>query len=206
MAGRSKRATRQPDITVRRAWDKELKPFNSQITLAEYDPEWLGYTTETERMRRVLGPRALQVEHIGSTSIPGLVAKPIIDILLVVADSSDEPSYVPALEAAGYKLTIWEPDWHQHRLFKGPDTNINLHVFTIGSTEIVRVLVLRDWLRNNASDRNLHAKAKRELARQTWRYVQNYADAKSRGIEGIISGQLRQRENLSTYQFLYLYS
>jgi len=93
------------------------------------------------------------VEHIGSTAVPGLVAKPIIAILLVVANSADEPSYVPALEAAGYVLRIREPDWHQHRLFKGPDTNINLHVFTQGSEEARKHLTLRDWLRTNEADR-----------------------------------------------------
>ncbi len=173
---------------IRQVTVGELKPFNSQITLVEYDPEWpVQYEREAERIRGILGRRALQIEHIGSTSVPGLIAKPIIDILLVVADSSDESTYVPALEAAGYILTIREPDWHQHRLFKGPDTNINLHVFTVGSNEIVRVLMLRDWLRKNADDRNLYAEAKRQLARQNWRYVQNYADAKSNVIEGIIS-------------------
>ena len=126
------------------------------------------------------------MEHIGSTSVPGLIAKPIIDILLVVTDSADESAYVPALEAAGYVLRVREPDWHQHRLFKGPDTNINLHVFTIGSVEIERVLLLRDWLRNDQADRELYAETKRRLAGQNWKYVQHYADAKSKVVETII--------------------
>src|SRR5205823_14004605 len=104
------------------------------ITILEYDtfrPK--NFALEAKRIKGALGKRAIIVEHIGSTSVLGLVAKPIIDILLVVVDSADEPSYVPALEAAGYVLRIREPDWHEHRLFKGPDTNINLHVFTTGS-------------------------------------------------------------------------
>jgi GrpB-like predicted nucleotidyltransferase (UPF0157 family) len=117
----------------------------------------------------------------------GLMAKPIIDILLVVSDSADEPSYVPALEAAGYVLRIREPDWHQHRLFKGPDININLHVFTQGSGEIQRTLLLRDWLRTNEADRELYARTKRELAGKRWKYVQNYADAKSEVVEAILA-------------------
>ncbi len=166
----------------------ELKPFDSHITLSEYDPTWpKQFAREAERIRAALGPRALRIEHVGSTSVPGLIAKPIIDILLVVANSSDEPSYVPALEKAGYVLRIREPDWHQHRLFKGPDTNINLHVFTVGSEEIERVLALRDRLRNNPSERDLYVEAKRELASRKWKYVQNYADAKSRVVEGIVS-------------------
>jgi GrpB-like predicted nucleotidyltransferase (UPF0157 family) len=139
-----------------------------------------------KRIKAALGNRALNVDHVGSTSVPGLIAKPIIDILLVVADSADEPSYVPALEAAGYILRIREPDWHQHRLFKGPDTNINLHVFTQGSEEIQRTLLLRDWLRTNKADCELYARTKRSLASKKWKYVQNYADAKSEVVTTIL--------------------
>src|SRR6266705_4672296 len=165
----------------------ELKPHDAPITLVEYDLAWPRlYAREAQRIRSAIGPRALQLDHIGSTSVPGLMAKPIIDILLVVADSADEPSYVPALEAAGYVLRIREPDWHQHRLFKGPDTNINLHVFTQGSEEIQRTLLLRDWVRTNEADRELYARTKRSLARRKWKYVQNYADAKSEVVKAIL--------------------
>src|SRR6266581_6006754 len=165
----------------------ELKPHDAPITLIEYDHAWPeNFAREAKRIKAALGERALMVEHIGSTSVPGLVAKPIIDILLVVADSADEPSYVPALEAVGYVLRIREPDWHEHRLFKGPGTNINLHVFTTGSEEIRRVLILRDWLRTNEADRELYARTKQRLASRKWKYVQNYADAKSEVIAGIL--------------------
>jgi len=164
-----------------------LKPHDAPIKLVEYDPAWPElFTREAQRIRAALGLRALRLEHIGSTSVPGLIAKPIIDILLVVTDSADESAYVPALEAAGYVLRVREPDWHQHRLFKGPDTNINLHVFTIGSVEIERVLLLRDRLRNDQADRELYAETKRRLAGQNWKYVQHYADAKSKVVETII--------------------
>ncbi len=166
----------------------ELKPHDAPIVLVEYDPAWPEqFAREAQRIQAALGPRALRIEHIGSTSVPELTAKPIIDILLVVSDSTDEPSYVPALEEAGYILRVREPDWHQHRMFKGPDINLNLHVFTVGSEEIDRVLMLRDRLRNNPSERALYAEAKRSLARRKWHYVQNYADAKSKVIEGIIA-------------------
>ncbi len=169
----------------------ELKPHDAPINLVEYDPSWPKlFAREAQRIRSALGPSALQIDHIGSTSVPGLIAKPIIDILLVVADSTNEASYVPPLEAAGYVLRLREPYWRQHRLFKGPDTNINLHVFTIGSVEIERVLLLRDWLRRNGADRELYAETKRQLAAKEWRYVQHYADAKSNVIEAIISRAL----------------
>jgi hypothetical protein len=99
------------------------------------------FARKAARIRAALGGRAVQVEHVGSTSVPGLAAKPIVDILLAVPDSADEQAYVPALEAAGYVLRAREPDWFEHRLFKGPDADINLHVFTAGAAEIDRMLL-----------------------------------------------------------------
>jgi GrpB-like predicted nucleotidyltransferase (UPF0157 family) len=166
----------------------ELQPHNAPIALVEYDPEWpVLFQREADRIRAVLGDRALRVDHVGSTSVPGLAAKPIIDITLAVPDSADEPAYVPAMEAAGYVLRIREPDWFEHRLFKGPDTNINLHVFTDGSTECDRMVRFRDRLRQNDDDRELYDRAKRHLARHTWRHVQHYADAKTAVVEEIMS-------------------
>src|SRR5207247_4664855 len=131
------------------------------------------------RIRAALGDRVLQLEHIGSTAVPGLAAKPVIDMILVVANSADEPAYVPALEAAGYTLRGREPDWHEHRRFNGPDTPIGLHVFSQGSPEVDRHLAFRDRLRANPADRELYERTKREPAARRWKYVQNYADAKN---------------------------
>jgi GrpB-like predicted nucleotidyltransferase (UPF0157 family) len=161
--------------------------LNSTIHLAPYDPEWPRlYEREAVRIRAALGERAIVLEHAGSTSVPGLSAKPRIDIILGVADSADEAGYVPPLEAAGYVLRIREPDWHEHRVFKGPDTDVNLHVFTVGCAEISRMLGFRDHVRTNEADRLLYEGKKQELARQTWKYVQHYADAKSEVVEEIL--------------------
>ena len=165
----------------------ELKPYNAPITLVEYAPCWPElFERAANRVRSVLGSKALRVEHVGSTSVPGLCAKPIIDMLLVVADSADESSYVPALEAAGFTLRIRESEWFEHRLFKGPDININLHVFTVGTSEIERMLCFRDWLRSSDTDRDNYARVKSCLAQRLWRYVQNYADAKTAIIQEIM--------------------
>lgn len=172
----------------------ELQPLSGKILIVDYDPQWpLLYQREAERIRAVLEPRALQIEHTGSTSVPGLAAKPVIDMLLVVANSADEAAYVPALEAGGYVLRIRETDWHEHRMFKGPDTDINLHVFSLRCPEIERILLFRNWLRSNAADRDLYARTKLELAQKEWKYVQNYADAKAAVIEEIME---RARLNL----------
>lgn len=163
-------------------------PLNGPILLVDYDPDWPRlFEREAARVRSVLGERALLLEHVGSTSVPGLAAKPKIDMLLAVANSADEAAYVPLLEAAGYFLRIREPDWHEHRLFRGPDTEINLHVFTREGSEIARMLLFRDWLRNNPDDRRLYEHTKRELARQNWKYTQNYADAKTTVVEEILT-------------------
>lgn len=127
------------------------------------------------------------MEHVGSTSVPGLAAKPIIDILLLVSDPSDEDAYVPQLEAAGYLLHGREPGWHQHRLLRGTEPPANVHVFAIGSSEVERMLLFRDRLRAHPDERELYERAKRELAARRWGYVQDYADAKSQVVEEIIA-------------------
>ena len=166
----------------------EVKVHAAPITLVEYDPEWPAlFAREDRRIRAALGDRVLRLEHTGSTSVPGLAAKPCIDMTMIVPDSSDEATYVPALEAAGYVLWIREPDWHEHRVFKGPDTNVNLHVFSAGSPELDRMVGFRDWLRTHDDDRDLYQRTKRELAAREWQYVQNYADAKTTVVEQIIA-------------------
>jgi GrpB-like predicted nucleotidyltransferase (UPF0157 family) len=169
-------------------------PHNDTIHLADYDPSWpLLYDAEAAKIRAALGEDAIVLEHVGSTSIPGLCAKPLIDIVLGVADSADETSYVPALTAQGYRLHLREPDWAQHRVMKGDQPPVNLHVFTAGSAEITRMLAFRDRCRNDPDERRLYEEAKRALAAQTWRHVQHYANAKGDVVEAIIARALAAR-------------
>ena len=166
----------------------EVKPHNAPITIVDYDPAWPRlFSREEQRIRVALGDAALRLEHVGSTSVPGLAAKPIIDILLVVNDSGDEASYVPALEAVGYVLRAREPEWFEHRVLRGPETAINMHVFSDGVAEIERMLRFRDRLRHSDADRDLYERTKRTLARRTWRHMQHYANAKSAVVEEILA-------------------
>ena len=161
------------------------------ITLADPDPTWpQTFAAEAAGVRAVLGERVLALEHAGSTSVPGLAAKPIVDMILVVADSADEDAYVPEMIAAGYVLHIREPDWFEHRLFKGPGANVNLHVFSAGCSEVATMLAFRDHLRTNDADRRLYEDTKRRLAARRWRYVQDYADAKSEVVAEIMARAL----------------
>jgi GrpB-like predicted nucleotidyltransferase (UPF0157 family) len=174
------------EIAAARVGPPEL--LAGPVALSEYDPAWPAiYAQEEGRVRTALGESALLVEHVGSTSVPGLAAKPRIDIVLAVDDSADEAAYVGALEAAGYALRIREPDWHEHRLFTRPELELNLHVFSIGCAEIERMLRFRDRLRRDDDDRALYERTKRELAGRTWRYTQHYADAKTTVVEEILT-------------------
>jgi GrpB-like predicted nucleotidyltransferase (UPF0157 family) len=169
----------------------QVTPLNAQIYLAPYDPTWPAqYEGEAAKIRDALGDAALLLEHVGSTSIPGIPAKPIIDILLALANSADEASYVPALTAQGYRLHLREPDWEQHRVMKGENPAVNLHVFTIGSSEIERMVGFRDRCRTHPEELQLYRDTKQALAGQVWRHVQHYANAKGEVVEAIIARAL----------------
>jgi GrpB-like predicted nucleotidyltransferase (UPF0157 family) len=131
------------------------------IEIVPSDPAWPDvFQTLAATIAHALGDRALSIEHVGSTSVAGLPAKPIIDIDLVVADSGDEGSYVPALEAAGFALRVREPWWYGHRCLAHAVPRCNLHVFSPDCPEAARHLIFRDWLRQDAGDRRRYADAK----------------------------------------------
>jgi len=172
---------------LRQAWVDEPPKLSGRVRLAEYDASWPElYEREARKIRSALADGVLLLEHIGSTSVPGLAAKPVIDILLAVADPADEQTYVPALERAGYRLVIREPGWHQHRVLRGADPGVNLHVHPPGSPEIPRNLRFRDRLRADPADRELYERTKRRLAGRDWTYMQQYADAKTEVVEAIL--------------------
>jgi GrpB-like predicted nucleotidyltransferase (UPF0157 family) len=135
------------------------------IEMTDPDPAWpQQYDVIASRIRDALGWRALQLDHVGSTSVPGLPAKPVIDIDLTVADPGDEQHYVPALEATGFRLTIREPWWYGHRVLRSDEPRCNLHVFGFDSPESVRHRIFRDWLRGNPAERDRYAAVKRQAA------------------------------------------
>ena len=134
----------------------------AQIVLVDYDPEWaVRFDVERVRITDALGPRAIAVDHVRSTSVPGLAAKPIID---------------------------------EHRLLRTAERDLNLHVFSAGSSEAERMLVFRDWLRSNPADRELYASTKRALAQRSWSTVQDYADAKTEVVATIVARALAARD------------
>ena len=146
------------------AWVAGAVP-ETGVEMTDPDPTWpRQYDDIAGRIRQALGWRALRLEHVGSTSVPGLAAKPIIDVDLTVADPGREQDYIPQLERIGFRLTIREPWWYGHRMLRGHQPRSNLHVFGFDSPELVKHRIFRDWLRGDPEDRDRYAAAKREAA------------------------------------------
>lgn len=154
------------------------------ISIADYDRRWPARFRElAQRIRQALGERAVGIEHIGSTSVPGLAAKPIIDMLLTVEDVDDEAAYLPPLESIGLRLRVREP---RHRMLRKPERDVHLHVYEQDRPEVRDYLDLRDWLRVDARDRERYAAEKRSLAQRAWHDMNHYADAKTSIISEIL--------------------
>ena len=159
-----------------------------EIKIVGYDTDWpKKFARHANIIADALGGAALRIEHIGSTSVPGLAAKPIIDILVVVHDSADESSYLARLGMAGYVLRVREPDWNEHRMFRTPERDAHVHIYSAGCPEIERCLTFRDRLRRNLDDRSRYEKTKRLLATHDWSDMNEYAEAKTKVIESIIA-------------------
>ena len=152
-----------------------------EIVIAPYDPAWPGrFGAERERIAAALGERALRIEHIGSTSVPGLAAKPIVDILVEVARLGD----ADGLEHAGYVLRVHEDG---HRMFRTPERDVHVHVWPSGHADIAAQLAFRDRLRASPEDRAAYESLKRELASRDWSDMNHYADAKGPLIREILA-------------------
>jgi GrpB-like predicted nucleotidyltransferase (UPF0157 family) len=149
------------------------------IEVRPSDPSWPQWYDEVELcVRKALGERVLHLQHIGSTSVPGLAAKPVVDIDVTVADSADEASYLPALEAAGFTLRVREPHWEEHRCLRLAEPACNLHVWSPGASEPQRHRAFRDWLRGHQEDREEYAALKSDLATRTFDSVMDYNNEK----------------------------
>jgi GrpB-like predicted nucleotidyltransferase (UPF0157 family) len=137
------------------------RPPATPIAIVDADPSWPEQFDElSAHIRRSLGDCVLELDHVGSTSVPGLPAKPVIDIDLTVADSTDEAAYIPALEGLGFVFLLREPGWHGHRLLKAASPLANLHVWGPDCPEVIRHRMFRDWLRQHSDDRARYAEAK----------------------------------------------
>ncbi len=197
--GDESRATRLPDkCTIRLAagdvvrmltpggggWGRPPGPVDgltvlgdsdaADVRIVDYDESWPArFEIERARIDGALGAVARRVEHVGSTAVPGLAAKPIVDISVGVDDPDDDALFVPQLTAAGYVLRVIEPE---HRMFRSPQRDVHVHVWREGSDKQREQLVFRDWLRVNEEDRLLYESVKRDLA------------ARAMGVDGRLRG------------------
>lgn len=174
------RARRRPDVN-----DVELVGGveKRELYLVEHDPSWArDYCTHEARIRAALGDNAAAVEHIGSTAVPGLAAKPIIDILVTVPDITAEEDYLDQLLTAGYVMRVREPG---HRLVRTPERDVHVHILEPDDPAADDYLLLRDQLRAHDADRDLYERTKRELVAQDWPDMNAYSDAKTAVIEQI---------------------
>lgn len=154
------------------------------IEIVDWRPEWAAaFETERARIAEALGGAAGRIDHVGSTAVRGLAAKPIVDISVTVADPDDEEAFAPALEAAGYEIRVREPG---HRMFRTPARDVHVHIWPKGSEDERRHLLFRDWLRRAAGDRRLYEETKRELARREWADMNLYAEAKTSVVTDIM--------------------
>jgi len=165
-----------------------------QIVIVDYDSRWPEkFQRHAKILSDALQGRILAIEHVGSTSVPELAAKPIVDIDIIVEDSSNEATYLPALIHAGYVLRVREPDWHQHRMFRTSELDVHIHIFSRGCVEFTRHLAFRDRLRTCIEDRLLYESVKRRLAEKDWSDMNSYARAKSDVVEQIIARHIPRR-------------
>ncbi len=168
----------EDEINAARAEFGVWKP--SPVVVVAPDPEWMrSYEVLRDRVVTALGDRVLAIEHVGSTAVPGLWAKPLIDIDLTVADSAKEDAWLPCLEAAGFELRVRESDPEEHRVLRGLEPTSNLHVFSPAAREARRHTMFRDWLRAHPEDRDRYAQVKRALAARGFTDHMLYNNAKA---------------------------
>lgn len=148
------------------------------VELSPYDPCW-PVLFEQHRARIIDALGEVQVEHIGSTSVPGLAAKPLIDVQLVVPDLD---AAVDALEEAGYPLRVREPG---HRVVQG--RGANLHLYEPGDPAPAKDRRFRDLLRSDPAARQRYEEVKRSLTGREWPDMNHYAAAKSDVIAELLA-------------------
>ncbi|WP_209008818.1 GrpB family protein [Pseudovibrio japonicus] len=175
------------------SWRSDLEtgliggPEKREIKIERYNPRWPEiYEVHKEKVSKAFSGIEHRTEHIGSTSVNGLAAKPIVDMLVVISDPGNEKLYREAMENQGYQLRVREPDFDEHRMFRTFEQDVHIHVFPEGSKEVERYLLFRDHLRRHADVRSGYEALKRKQSEKNWSDMNAYAEAKTEFIETII--------------------
>jgi len=161
-----------------------------KIELSAYNPEWTSMYNQTKELfLNSFGDKIDAIEHIGSTSVPGLGAKPIIDILLGVRKLHEAESFIPKMHELGFEyISKYEDVMPERRYFvkreHGKSTH-HVHSVEVDSPFWKRHLLFRDYLRMNDDVRDAYFKLKKELSDKEWSDSNDYADAKTEFIRNI---------------------
>ncbi|MBN8233878.1 GrpB family protein [Halobacillus kuroshimensis] len=151
-----------------------------KVEVVSYDSNWsFFFEQEKQLLEKIFSPTLVEVHHIGSTAVPGLAAKPVIDLLPVVSELKAVDEAVAAMEEAGYEAK-GENGLPGRRFFQkgGQDRTHHVHVFEVGSPEIERHLVFRDYLRTHDAERNAYGRLKKQLAQAHRFNIDAYIEGK----------------------------
>lgn len=160
-----------------------------RIEIVEYDPAWpVRFEREATRMREILGDNVVSIEHVGSTSVPGLAAKPIVDVCPVVSDMDDGETCAELLQRSGYYRSEKDrgDDWIELGRTADDGQEFNVHVRPRDSEAVRKYLLLREYLRDHPRARDEYARVKRTAAERYPRDISKYTREKSAVIESIV--------------------
>ena len=183
--GRPREASDEQQLKRHRSLDDRFDPA---VVIVDYDPAWVGLAeSELGRISGALGTVVSRLDHVGSTAVPGLAAKPILDLQLSVAAIAARAGYVEPLERLGYLFvpSPESPDFHFFALPPERPRTFNLHVCEAGSGHETRHLAVRDFLRAHASEAARYAALKRRLAAQHPRDRLSYIDGKDEYVTAL---------------------
>jgi GrpB-like predicted nucleotidyltransferase (UPF0157 family) len=172
----------QPGFEVVPGSDRALDP----IEIVAYDPKWPArFESWREKLAAALGPTARRIDHFGSTSIPGLPAKPVIDIQIRVDDMTREELYVPQIEGLGVQLRNRDDDHRFFRPFAGKPRDVHIHVCNLGSQWARKDLLFAAFLRQDAAARAEYLRGKKQAAAEWADDRIAYTEAKNQVIHSI---------------------
>jgi GrpB-like predicted nucleotidyltransferase (UPF0157 family) len=165
-----------------------MQVANTPVVIADYDPHWPEmYEEERARIIDAIGTWLVDIQHVGSTSVPGMAAKPVVDIMPGVRTLDDDREFIGPMEALGYNfLPVDEDDIPERRYFRRGDPRLfHVHIAEIGGEFWNKHLAFRDYLRAHPDTAAEYATLKRRLAAEYGSDRLGYTNAKSEFILGI---------------------
>ncbi|MCT2536030.1 GrpB family protein [Aquibacillus koreensis] len=158
-----------------------------RVEVCSYKDQWVvEFNEEAEKLECIFGSELIAIYHIGSTSVPGLVAKPVIDMMPVVKDISEVDQYNEAMQEIGY-VAKGENGLSGRRYFQkgGDNRSHHVHMYQQGSDEIIRHIAFRDYVREHPDEAKEYGKLKERLAEQFPYDMESYLDGKDLFVKNL---------------------